>query len=977
MIRVDWNSSAAWLGRWMMVAAATSLSVCVVEGGLAVAAREFAGLAPRALVWQWAWEATVALALLVGLAVTVGGPRRLLGRLHRRLNWPWLAGVVLALVVVVPAMVLGQDLVAGDWISRQSWAPILRWAPVPAAVVAALLFGRLLVAATDPEVGRAASPRRRRVSLAAAAGLASAFAAVDGRIQPGLFASFHVACHLAGLAVWILLWSAVFTRRRTQHALAGIVGLAVIAGVTMISTMSMRSRAALAVHSSSAGYLLRYLTPAPRDRTVHRVLEGLSDPNRAVAPPAPPARPLAAKPAVNVVFVLVDTLRADTLPPTRQPGQMHAQDGDTPFLDQWIAGSYRFTRNYAQASMTKQSVPAMFRSIETVENPTVTGQALSTTVSELGKRSLAVVNNFFVEPRFRETSALLDGFDEVVVYEKREMDREVELALEMLTANKAAPFFAWFHFYCMHDPGFDGKMLGPADGAWTGRYRRSLQWLDGQLEQLFTGIDKLGLGENTIIVLAGDHGEGLGDNRIPNHGATVYEEEIRTPLVIHVPGTPGGLIDATVGNIDILPTLIELLGGEPQGQLRGRSLVPLLADPSYPWASDYLAANGKSVQFALVSGTDKLIVDTEANVRMRFELDSDPKEELNLYEGESEADEALLRRLVVKYPKLFAAELAEPETRELLHAVVAQQNKSASHEAILVLSRLAALDLDAALKADFGRIFDVVKSDEVRVTILSSLYAKDRRFWGSRLKKWLGKLPAGERRVAVVRALGAAGQAQFEPRFVASAIEAAQTKGQTQEVLAYLGLVNRWPDKASGDFAKTWLTLLTAVHAAPTAAMDAAMLRLIHVRTLTAIGSTKWPKRAKHRPEIIEILARDLGEADDEVVLVGTCRALAALGATEVSRSLRALETHAAIRVKQAALQAFAKIEGAAAIPDIVRWAEDPLLTVDAIDLLRSIGSADGLPYLKKVAAGHYNHLIRGRAQAAVDKIHARNKAKK
>lgn len=977
MIRVDWNSSAVWLGRWLMVAAATSLSVCAVEGALAAASGNLAGLAPRALVWQWAWEVTVTLALLLGLAVTVGGPWRLLGRLRGRPGSPWLAGVVLALVVLAPAAYLGQALVAGDWISRQSWAPILRWAPLPCAAVAALLFGRLSVAATDPENRRLASPRGRRLALAAAATLAGALAAVDMRIQPGLFASFHVACHLASLAVWILGWAAVFARRRPSRALAGIVGLAVIGGVALISTMSMRHRAALAMHSSSAEYLLPYLTPAPRERTVRRVLEGLSDPKRAAVAALPPGKPFVAKPAVNVMFVLVDTLRADTLPPARQPGQAHAQDGDTPFLDRWIASSYRFTRNYAQASMTKQSVPAMFRSIEHFESPAVTGQALSTTVSELGKRSLAVVNNFFVEPRFRETSALLDGFDEVVVYEKREMDREVQLGLELLAANKDAPFFAWFHFYCMHDPGFDGEMLGPSDGAWTGRYRRSLKWLDGQLEQLFTGLDKLGLADNTIIVLAGDHGEGLGDNRIQNHGSSVYEEEIRTPLVIHVPGTEGGLIDATVGNIDILPTLLELLGAEPQGQLRGRSLVPLLADPGYPWASEYLATNGASTQFALISGTDKLIIDTAANLRMRFELDSDPQEEQNLYEGEGEKDEALLRRFVVKNPKLFKAELDEPETRALLHEVVAQQTKTAPRESILVLSRLAALDMDEALRTEFARIFDKHKDDDVRVTILGSLYAKDSKFWGKKLKKWLGKVPAGERRVAVLRALGAVGQAQFEPAFVASAIQTAQKKGHTDEVLAYLGLVTRWPNKPSGDFAKTWLTLLEAVHAAPAADTDAATLRLLHRRTLAVIGSTKWSPRAAKRAEIIEILARDLGEAEDEVVLVGTCRALAALKATEVSQSLRALEHRGSIRVKQAALQAFGKIEGAAAIPDIVRWAEDDLLTVDAIDLLRNIGSTDGLPFLKKVAASHYNHLIRARAKAAVDKIKASTPARK
>lgn len=114
-------------------------------------------------------------------------------------------------------------------------------------------------------------------------------------------------------------------------------------------------------------------------------------------------------------------------------------------------------------------------------------------------------------------------------------------------------------------------------------YYAALSYMDAQLGRVLDEVDRLGLDENTIIVLWGDHGYHLGD-----HGAwtkhTNYEQANRIPIIIVAPGvtTPGSSSRAVVETVDIYPTLAELAGlPAPEGPqpIDGESLVPVLRDP--------------------------------------------------------------------------------------------------------------------------------------------------------------------------------------------------------------------------------------------------------------------------------------------------------------------------------------------------------------------------------------------------------------
>jgi iduronate 2-sulfatase len=115
-------------------------------------------------------------------------------------------------------------------------------------------------------------------------------------------------------------------------------------------------------------------------------------------------------------------------------------------------------------------------------------------------------------------------------------------------------------------------------------YYASVSYMDAQIGRVLDELDRLGLRDKTIVVLWGDHGYQLGDHGTWNK-RTNWEAAARVPMIINVPGQQlrGQTTEALVELIDIYPTLAELTGLEPPANLDGRSIVPLLSDPTTPW----------------------------------------------------------------------------------------------------------------------------------------------------------------------------------------------------------------------------------------------------------------------------------------------------------------------------------------------------------------------------------------------------------
>jgi arylsulfatase A-like enzyme len=223
------------------------------------------------------------------------------------------------------------------------------------------------------------------------------------------------------------------------------------------------------------------------------------------------------------------------------------------------------------------------------------------------------------------------------------------IAIELLTkaSSSEKPFFAWFHFMDPHDeykaheesPHF-GK--GPRD-----RYDEEVFYTDLWIGKLLDFIESQPWSTRTAIVVTADHGEAFGEHGIMRHAHEVWEELVRVPLFLHIPGVRPRTIDVPRGHADLVPTFLELLGAKPIDGLRGTSLVAE-ARGAEAAARDVVVDlpedDYNERRRALVHGKWKLIAFGDDARFSLFDLEADPGEKNDLFRKEREAAEEMRQR---------------------------------------------------------------------------------------------------------------------------------------------------------------------------------------------------------------------------------------------------------------------------------------------------------------------------------------------
>ncbi len=139
---------------------------------------------------------------------------------------------------------------------------------------------------------------------------------------------------------------------------------------------------------------------------------------------------------------------------------------------------------------------------------------------------------------------------------------------------KSAPqkFFLWMHLY---DPHFPYNPPEPYKHEYADRpYDGEIAFADAQVGRLVRYLKEKGIYDNTVIVLAGDHGESLGEHGEKTHGFFIYNATMHVPLIIRVPGSPGGRTVADpVSLVDLMPTMLGAVGVEVPAEVQGKSLL--------------------------------------------------------------------------------------------------------------------------------------------------------------------------------------------------------------------------------------------------------------------------------------------------------------------------------------------------------------------------------------------------------------------
>lgn len=170
------------------------------------------------------------------------------------------------------------------------------------------------------------------------------------------------------------------------------------------------------------------------------------------------------------------------------------------------------------------------------------------------------------------------------------------------------------------------------------QYDGGIAYIDSKLGQIFGKLKELGLYDNSLIIVTSDHGQSFGEKKLFGHGSSVYQDQVHVPLIIKYPGTKKAQIrDDLASHVDLLPTILDVLGIQLPVALPGRSL---LEEPRHPitvisesFPCDLFASlhpRFRRTERAAFSRGVKLIIATNGKQEF-YDLSSDPYEEHNLY----------------------------------------------------------------------------------------------------------------------------------------------------------------------------------------------------------------------------------------------------------------------------------------------------------------------------------------------------------
>jgi arylsulfatase A-like enzyme len=377
---------------------------------------------------------------------------------------------------------------------------------------------------------------------------------------------------------------------------------------------------------------------------------------------------------VNVVFILVDTLRADRV------GIYGYPRPTTPNLDALGRVGVTFTRLLAQSSWTKTSMASLWTATFPMNHGIVRyddvlpAEAVlpAERFREAGYRTAGIWRNGWVAPNFgfdqgfefyvnprpgRErarvqrhnpSSSALQGTDEDVVTS----------AFEFLESYGRERFLLYLHFMDLHQYVYD-EQSEPFGTSYSDVYDRSLNWSDRLIGTLVAKLDEVGALGRTLVVVASDHGEAFLEHGFEGHARNLYQEVAHVPLVISLPFLlPQGIrVEATASNVDVWPTVLDLVGLPPLPGVDGISLVPAIlaagrgeptdgsdARPVFAHLDRRWGAPKKESD-PLVSMTDgslRLLLPVNDPRRIElYDLAADPGEQRNVADARSEERERM------------------------------------------------------------------------------------------------------------------------------------------------------------------------------------------------------------------------------------------------------------------------------------------------------------------------------------------------
>jgi arylsulfatase A-like enzyme len=380
---------------------------------------------------------------------------------------------------------------------------------------------------------------------------------------------------------------------------------------------------------------------------------------------------LAQRGDVNIIFILVDTLRADRL---RTYGY---ERPTSPGIDYLAESGVRFANHRAQSSWTKASMASLWTAIHPARTKILRypdgvadeAETAAELLQEDGFTTAGIWRNGWVAPNF----GFRQGFDlyqnPFVGQAPRNLRREaragridgtdidlVYAAAEFLRTHRDQRFMLYLHMMDVHQY-VSIEELAQFGNDYSDFYDNSILWVDQQIRELVKTLQDLSLREKTMLVIASDHGEAFGEHGREGHARDLYAETTQTPFIISFPFRldPGIVVASGSENVDIWPTLLDLVGVAGFSEADGSSLVPQLLDDatSQEHDEDFAQLDGTWGQIesdprpivAVREGPFRLIhrIDDSRPDEL-YDLESDPGEHLSVAEANPEVTARLRER---------------------------------------------------------------------------------------------------------------------------------------------------------------------------------------------------------------------------------------------------------------------------------------------------------------------------------------------
>ncbi len=358
--------------------------------------------------------------------------------------------------------------------------------------------------------------------------------------------------------------------------------------------------------------------------------------------------------AGGIVLVTLDTTRADRL------GCYGYTGGVTPELDALGAVGTRFDQANAPVPVTLPSHASMF----TGTYPPVHGVRYnglfklgppSRTVAEIlreaGWATGAVPAAYPVhagtglEAGFESYQDLFSepGAKDLPVTAERKAEDVTRLGLEWLRSQKGKRFFLWLHYYDPHTP-YEPPFPFSAQFR-DRRYDGEIAYMDREVGKALSALREMGLWDSTLVIVAGDHGEGLYDHGEKQHVNLVYQSTLHVPLIVKAPGQKKGrVVSEPVSLVDVAPTILDFARAGAPAAMDGVSLRSTLGGKNGPTRDLYFESIVGSLLYGwhplegLRRGRWKYIRSGRPEL---YDLAADPGENHNLFDAQPDVAEEL------------------------------------------------------------------------------------------------------------------------------------------------------------------------------------------------------------------------------------------------------------------------------------------------------------------------------------------------